>query len=230
MQRSKIFGEAVGGLYLLKNDTSTSSPSKSPVFLNNKSSYFSSNSTVVSNVESFPCLPSTVSTSINETNFSSENATSNRLWHLRLDHLPYASLKNMHGIKLQLSKFHEFPCDICPIAKQSKLPFPTSSITSHDCFDMIYIDTWGPYKTQTYKGEKYFLTIVDDFSRTTWTYLMPTKSNAFPILKSFLAYVERQFGKKIKIVRSDNAYELGSGILPTEFFLLKGLCTKLERG
>lgn len=52
---------------------------------------------------------------------------------------------------------------------------------------------------------------------------MSTKANAFPILKSFLTYVERQFERKIKIVRSDNAYELGFGTLPTEFFSSQGI-------
>ncbi|XP_070040605.1 uncharacterized protein [Nicotiana tomentosiformis] len=71
--------------------------------------------------------------------------------------------------------------------------------------------TWGPYNTTTSDGYKYFLTIVDDYSRGTWTYLLSTKSNAFPVLQSFLAMIERQFHNKVKIIRSDNAFELGTG-------------------
>lgn len=64
---------------------------------------------------------------------------------------------------------------------------------------------------------------MDDYSRTTWTFLLSTKSNAFPILQSFLAYVERQFERKVKVIRSDIAYELGSGVLPSDFLLSSGI-------
>ncbi|XP_070049496.1 uncharacterized protein [Nicotiana tomentosiformis] len=50
----------------------------------------------------------------------------------------------------------------------------------------------------TYNGYKYFLTIVDDYSRVTWTFLLSTKSNAFGVLKNFLVMIERQFGVKGK--------------------------------
>ncbi|XP_015160329.1 uncharacterized protein [Solanum tuberosum] len=46
--------------------------------------------------------------------------------------------------------------------------FPSSSIRSSACFDLIHVDLWGPYSTSTFDGNKYFLTIVDDFSRLTW--------------------------------------------------------------
>jgi len=148
---------------------------------------------------------------------------SNRLWHLRLGHLPYYAMKNIKNISLSSTDKEFFPCDICPMARQSKLPFPTSSISSKQCFELLHIDTWGPYNVPTYKRERYFLTIVDDFSKATWAYLLSTKSNAFPTLKSFLALIETQFSAKVKIIRSDNAYELGTGITPSDFFTSKGI-------
>lgn len=77
------------------------------------------------------------------------------------------------------------------MARQTKLPFPLSTISTKKVFDMIHVDTWGPYNSPTHDGFSYFLTIVDDFSRGTWTYLLSTKSNAFTTLKSFLTMVER---------------------------------------
>lgn len=107
------------------------------------------------------------------------------------------------------------------MARQSNLPFFINSITTKNYFDLIHIDTWGPYKVTTNKGERYFLTIVDDFSRSTWTFLLSSKSDAFPALKSFLALVERQFSAKVKIVRSHNDYELGTGEMSKDFFFHK---------
>lgn len=85
------------------------------------------------------------------------------------------------------------------------------------------MDTWGLYKTPTHNGFKYFLTIVDDFSRETWTFLLSTKANVFTILKHFLAMIERQFQTTVKILRSDNALELGSSKETSLFLAEKGI-------
>ncbi|XP_075077902.1 uncharacterized protein LOC142164245 [Nicotiana tabacum] len=96
-------------------------------------------------------------------------------------------------------------------------------IVSHSVSCSARANSNGPYKIPTHDGYKYFLTIVDDYSRGTWTYLLRTKSNAFPVLKSFLAMVERQFATKVKIIRSDNALELGSGSVLSSFFSSNGI-------
>jgi len=54
-------------------------------------------------------------------------------------------------------------------------------ITSKRAFELVRVDTWGPYKVPTYNDFKYFLTIVDDFSIGIWTFLLSTKGNAFAI-------------------------------------------------
>lgn len=123
--------------------------------------------------------------------------------------MPFKSMKKFNFISP--SNFVNCACEICPLARQTKLPFSVSSIKSKCIFDLIHIDTWGPYKSPTYNGYRYFLTIVDDFSRGTWTYLLSAKSNAFPMLKYFMAMIDRQFGAKVKCIRSDNALELGGG-------------------
>ncbi|XP_071695611.1 uncharacterized protein [Rutidosis leptorrhynchoides] len=57
------------------------------------------------------------------------------------------------------------PCDICHKAKQSREPFSLSDHVSHDIGHLIHLDIWGPYKVTSIDGYRYFLTIVDDFSR-----------------------------------------------------------------
>lgn len=54
-------------------------------------------------------------------------------------------------------------------------------------------------------------------------FLLATKSNAFTIFKSFLAMIERQLNKKIKIIRSDNAWKLGSSSDNSKFFSSQGI-------
>ncbi|KAL0430697.1 UNVERIFIED_CONTAM: Retrovirus-related Pol polyprotein from transposon RE2 [Sesamum radiatum] len=53
-----------------------------------------------------------------------------------------------------------------------------SSYQVNSIFDLVHMDLWGPYKTTTVSGCCYFLTIVDHFSRNTWTYLLKHKSQA----------------------------------------------------
>lgn len=50
----------------------------------------------------------------------------------------------------------------------------------------------------------YFVTFVDDFSKTKWVYLLKCKSDVFPAFKSFDKMVEPQFQAKLQILRSNN--------------------------
>ena len=56
---------------------------------------------------------------------------------------------------------------ILVILQSKKLPFPLSSSKSKKCFDLIHVDVWGLYSFTSIHGHKYFLTIVDDYSRYT---------------------------------------------------------------
>ena len=69
-----------------------------------------------------------------------------------------------------------FDCFVCPLAKQKRLPFHSSVSSSSCCFDLIHVDIWGPYSTHSLNSSKYFLTLVDDYSRCTWVFLMKKKN------------------------------------------------------
>lgn len=119
-------------------------------------------------------------------------------------------MKYIKAIRLTSRNNNKFPCEVCPMARQYKPPFTKSTIRSKNYFDLIHTYIWGPYNTPTYTGEKYFLTVVDDFSRNTWTFLLSTKPNAFPTLKAFLTLAERKFSTKVKIIISYKNFELGT--------------------
>lgn len=82
-----------------------------------------------------------------------------------------------------------------------------SNNKASDIFDLIHCNLWGPYRTTALCGAHYFLTIVDDFSRGVWIYLLNDKTEVAQTLRNFLAMVQRQFGKLVKIIRSDNGTE-----------------------
>ena len=63
-------------------------------------------------------------------------------------------------------------CNICPLAKQKRLPFPFDNKRDVNPFDLVHMDGWGSFFVSTTDGHKYFLTIVDDASRATWVFFV----------------------------------------------------------
>lgn len=57
------------------------------------------------------------------------------------------------------------PCYICPMAKQKRLPFHTSTTETSSCFELIHCDIWAPCKVPSHNGIRYFVTVVDDFQQ-----------------------------------------------------------------
>ena len=99
-------------------------------------------------------------------------------------------------------------CDICFRTKQTRKVFPDSLNKAIIPFALIHCDVWGPYRTPASCGAVYFLTIVDDCSRAVWAYLMLEKSEVASLLRNLCAMAERQFGKKVKTIRTDNGSEI----------------------
>lgn len=137
------------------------------------------------------------------------------LWHNRLGHISDSKLKLIPSLKLASHTQHK-TCLICPMSKFTKLPYALSESHATAPFELIHVDTWGPYKVCTKQKYKYFLTIVDDFSRMTWLYLLQNKCDYGNTLSIFHSYVKNHFKSSIKTIRSDNAPEFSDQ-----------LCTKL---
>ncbi|KAG7551787.1 Reverse transcriptase RNA-dependent DNA polymerase [Arabidopsis thaliana x Arabidopsis arenosa] len=128
------------------------------------------------------------------------------LWHRRLGHPAYSVFSSLPMIsKNKIASLS--PCDVCFRAKQTREVFSESSNKAMDCFSLIHVDVWGPYRVSASCGAVYFLTIVDDFSRAVWTYLLLEKSEVRRVLQNFCAYAEKQFSKSVRMVRSDNGTE-----------------------
>ncbi|GKE39007.1 retrovirus-related pol polyprotein from transposon TNT 1-94 [Tanacetum coccineum] len=105
------------------------------------------------------------------------------LWHHRLGHVSDVKLNQIHDISVFKSSHDN--CLSCHMEKFTKLPYSISESHSTDVFELIHIDIWGPYKVPTNGKFRYFLTIVDDYSKGTWIYLLEKKSDSFEALKSF---------------------------------------------
>ncbi|XP_074376643.1 uncharacterized protein LOC141718163 [Apium graveolens] len=101
-----------------------------------------------------------------------------------------------------------YNCDSCILAKHHTLPFNDSLSIALASFHLLHIYLWGPYQTPNLTGGRYFLTILDDFSRVTWTHLLTTKDQVFSIIQAFLVYIDNHYQNSVKFVRSDNGTEI----------------------
>jgi len=107
------------------------------------------------------------------------------VWHNRLGHLSNERLHVLRSIYPCISVQKPYLCDTCYRAKQRKLSFPLSHSNTSNIFDLLHMDIWGPCSIISMHGFRYFLTIVDDFSRYTWVIPMCTKSEVTTHIVSF---------------------------------------------
>ncbi|CAH9138890.1 unnamed protein product, partial [Cuscuta epithymum] len=102
------------------------------------------------------------------------------LWHRRLGHPSDRVLKLVPVISGSSGrKVLNKTCVACPVAKKTRASFPISNNKASRIFELVHCDLWGPNKTPSSCDAIYFLTIVDDFSRGVWVYLLRAKSEVF---------------------------------------------------
>jgi len=66
------------------------------------------------------------------------------LWHYRLGHVPFVKMKGIPSIPVNFSPKQPFLCPICPMGRQTKLPFQPSIHRSSVIFELVHVDLWGP--------------------------------------------------------------------------------------
>ncbi|GJV84094.1 ribonuclease H-like domain-containing protein [Tanacetum coccineum] len=128
-------------------------------------------------------------------------------WHCRLGH-PADPVLNVLKDSLNFDKRDNTGCcEICQRAKQTREPFPLSDHKSKNLGDLVHLDLWGPYKVTSSEGFRFFLTVVDDYTRAVWVYLIKSKDEVSHFITVFYNLIENQFKRKIKVFRSDNGTE-----------------------
>jgi transposase InsO family protein len=76
--------------------------------------------------------------------------------------------------------------------------------------ELVHTNLYGPTRTQTLKGESYFMWLIDDYTRMTWVTFLKEKSKVFDKFKPFIPLVENETDLKIKCLRSDKGGEFTS--------------------
>ena len=92
----------------------------------------------------------------------------------------------------------------------TKSNFKRKTYTSKQILEIVHTDLCQPIDVESYKGDKYIMLFVDDYSRMMTVMFLKQKSDVFHTFKWYLARVEKEIGKSLKYLRSDRGGEFTS--------------------
>ena len=135
------------------------------------------------------------------------------LWHQRFGHLNTQHLMKIVdkqlalGVKIPKNEKLSF-CEGCVEGKMHRRPFkPVGEIPSAEKLQLVHSDVCGPMHTESFGGQKYFVTFIDDFSRCCAVYFMKQKSEVLEKFKEFEAITTNESGQRVIKLRTDNGGE-----------------------
>ena len=117
----------------------------------------------------------------------------------RLGHLSLPLLKKLCP---QFSSLLSLDCESCQFSKHHRLSYsPRVNKRVSAPFELVHSDVWGLCPVVSPTGFQYFVTFVDDYSRTTWLYLMKNHSELFSHFRAFCAEIHTQFHVYVQNLR-----------------------------
>ncbi|GJW58402.1 putative ribonuclease H-like domain-containing protein [Tanacetum coccineum] len=141
------------------------------------------------------------------------------LWHRRLGHVNFKTINKLvkenlvRGLPTKRFE-NDQTCVACLKGKQHKASCKSkiqNSITQ--LLFMLHMDLFGLTFMSSLINKKYYLVVIDDYSRFTWVFFLATKDETSGILKSFIAEIENIVDKKVKIIRCDNGTEFKNRVM-----------------
>ncbi|GKA22000.1 retrovirus-related pol polyprotein from transposon TNT 1-94 [Tanacetum coccineum] len=151
-----------------------------------------------------------------------ENST---LWHRRLGHANMRLIQSLESKELVRNlpklKFDQHFCDACKIGKQAHTSHKAKNIVSTTrCLELLI---WISSVYPMYRGNRYTLVIVDDYSRYTWTRFLKDKTEAFDQFEIFSKKIQNQLGCTIVSIRTDHGREFDNEVQFREFCNANGI-------
>ncbi|GJY04293.1 retrovirus-related pol polyprotein from transposon TNT 1-94 [Tanacetum coccineum] len=150
------------------------------------------------------------------------------LWHRRLGHANMRLIQSLASKELVRNlpklKFDQHFCDACKIGKQAHASHKAKNVVSMTkCLELLHMDLFGPSAVRSYRGNRYTLVIVDDYSRYTWTRFLKNKTEAFDQFKIFSKKIQNQLGCTIVSIRTDHGKEFDNEVQFGEFCNANGI-------
>jgi transposase InsO family protein len=137
------------------------------------------------------------------------------LWHRRMGHMHFDNLVKVSKREAvrempQITKPTNTLCKHCQQGKKTKTKFKSKEYSTTRPLEIVHTDLVGPTTTKGLKGERYFMLLVDDYTRMTAVFFLKNKSEAFENFKIYKEMVENEMDSRIKFLRFDNGGEFTS--------------------
>jgi hypothetical protein len=95
--------------------------------------------------------------------------------------------------------------DTYVLTKQRWIHFPhQANFHTKEKLELVHGDLCGPVAPATPRGRHFFLLLIDDVSRYMWVVLLNTNVAAADTIKHHQAAVEKECGRKLWVLRTDN--------------------------
>ncbi|CAI5459002.1 unnamed protein product [Closterium sp. Yama58-4] len=105
------------------------------------------------------------------------------------------------------------PCGPCVEGRLRATPHSSSLHPATEPFETLHLDVWGPASRLGPERERFFLVVVDDYSRYTTVFPLAKKSEVTSTLIRWLLTTEDTRGRRVSCLHSDRGGEFCSGIL-----------------
>uniref|UniRef100_A0ABD2WR87 Retrovirus-related Pol polyprotein from transposon TNT 1-94 n=1 Tax=Trichogramma kaykai TaxID=54128 RepID=A0ABD2WR87_9HYME len=167
----------------------------------------------VNNVYEMKCFLKTKNE--NSTNYAECNESQisvKEKWHRMLGHVNFNYLNTLskkqllQGIPSNWKNEH-LKCQICIENKMHNLPYKNQRTKAMRALEIVHTDVCGPFKTLGFRGEKYFVSFIDDYSKLARVYCIKTKDEVLECLIEYVNTCENAIEKKVKVIRCDNGTE-----------------------
>ncbi|CAI7792818.1 unnamed protein product, partial [Closterium sp. NIES-54] len=150
------------------------------------------------------------------------------LWHHRLGHPSLLRLKGMasrllvSGLPRSLPPLPQGPgptCVPCVEGRQRAAPHSSQFPPTEAPLQTLHMDVWGPARVRGLGHERYFLLVVDDYSRYTTVFPLRSKGDVTEVLIDWVRAarlrLRQSFGSEFPMLRlhSDRGGEFSSGLL-----------------
>ncbi|PKU87515.1 Retrovirus-related Pol polyprotein from transposon TNT 1-94 [Dendrobium catenatum] len=146
-------------------------------------------------------------------------------WHEKLGHPHQRILTQISKANPSLRiNVKSVNCTSCNLCKSHKLCFSSSVSRTVHPLAMLHADVWGPSPVSSIQGFRYYLLIVDDFSRYTWIFPFIFKSEVTSI---FINFIEKQTLSSVQVTRTDGGTEFVNHQF-TSFLRSKGIQHQLS--
>ncbi|GFX24988.1 retrovirus-related Pol polyprotein from transposon TNT 1-94 [Trichonephila clavipes] len=131
-----------------------------------------------------------------------------RFCHVNNDYLVKTSKNDSVKGLPRLTDNGKTHCIPCKLAKSKRVSFKkTGAVRSKRPLELLHMDLCGPMPTESQGGNKYFLSIIDDYSRKVTVFPIRNKSDVFHTFIRFQKRAERFLSKKVIAVRTDGGLE-----------------------